>query len=156
MSCVREPVPPPSHPMLVSFNVLTERQATFEAVVNKTVFTRWGEGERDLWNLNGGESLIFYSSLLVKWKKKKKQPISDSQNSSKFFQGDDLIKWKINVTYIYIFFTVDVYYKPTDHCDFWVLVFLINIFCYRIQDIIHCKKLYLFCSVDIEIIKNKN
>lgn len=54
--------------MLVSLNVLTDHQVTFEAVVNKIVFTRRGEGGKDLWNLNVGESLIFlffYSPLLV-------------------------------------------------------------------------------------------
>lgn len=57
--------PAPSH-----CSAVTDQQATSEALANKTVFTRWGEGERDLWNLNVGESLVFYSSLLVKLKKK--------------------------------------------------------------------------------------
>lgn len=45
--------------MSVSLDVLTDHQATSEAVVNKIVFTRRGKGGKDLWNLNVGESLIF-------------------------------------------------------------------------------------------------
>lgn len=44
--------------MLVSLvDVLIDHQAAFEVVVNKIVSARRGEGRRDLWNLNVGESL---------------------------------------------------------------------------------------------------
>ena len=62
-------VHPPSRPMLVSSDVLTGHPATCEVTVNKIVLTRRGEGGRDLWNLNAGESLIFYFPCWYKEKK---------------------------------------------------------------------------------------
>lgn len=90
-------VPSASHLTLVSWDVATDHQAAFEAIVNKTIHWK-GKRWEGLWSLNVGESLIFYCSLLVQMKKIFIYDLQDLILVN-FSKGMVSIKWKIKVIY---------------------------------------------------------